>query len=405
MKVAIITSGYLPVPASKGGAVENIVENFIIENEKYQKVEFNIFSIYDEDAKKMAEKYNYTKFHFIKPNKLVQMLDKLIYFFFKSILKKEKTMSYRYIMQRLYFLRKTSKKLKKENYDKVILENHATLFLTLKWHKNYIKYKDRYYYHIHNELKSLYGCKEIMKKTKNIMCVSNYVKKHVEEFLEIPNANNVKKLTNCINIKKFSNVSENDKNVVRKKYGISKNDFILIYTGRLTAQKGIRELLLAIKQLKTVENLKLLIVGSFFFDTDIKNDFEKEIKSIIEDIKDKVIFTGYVKYEEINKVYAIANVAVLPSIYPDSAPLTIIESMASGLPIITTDSGGIPEYAKDGCAFILKRDENLIENIKIKIQELQNDEDKRKEMASISIKNASELNLDNFYHNLLQAIE
>ena len=107
MNIAIITSGYLPVPASKGGAVENIVENFIIENEIEKKVDFEIFSIYDEDAKKIAEKYKYTDFNFIKPNKLVQILDKLIYLFFKDILKKEKTMSYRYIIQRLYFLRKT----------------------------------------------------------------------------------------------------------------------------------------------------------------------------------------------------------------------------------------------------------------------------------------------------------
>ena len=54
MKVAIITSGYLPVPASKGGAVENIVENFIIENEIEKKVNFEIFSIYDENAENIG---------------------------------------------------------------------------------------------------------------------------------------------------------------------------------------------------------------------------------------------------------------------------------------------------------------------------------------------------------------
>ena len=87
MKVAIITSGYLPVPASKGGAVENIVENFIIENEIEKKVNFEIFSIYDENAENISKKYQYTNFNFIKPNKIVKALDKIIYFFFKNILK------------------------------------------------------------------------------------------------------------------------------------------------------------------------------------------------------------------------------------------------------------------------------------------------------------------------------
>ena len=53
INIAIVTSGYLPVPASKGGAVENIVESWMIENEKYQKVKFTIFSIDDEKARKM----------------------------------------------------------------------------------------------------------------------------------------------------------------------------------------------------------------------------------------------------------------------------------------------------------------------------------------------------------------
>lgn len=404
MKVAIITSGYLPVPAVRGGAVENIVEDFIIKNEEYKNAEFEIFSIYDEKAKEVAKKYKYTNFYFIKPNKLILIIDKIIYFFFKNILKKEKTMSYRYIIQRLYFLRKVSKKLQKENYDRVILENHATLFLTLKWHKNYVKYKDKYYYHIHNELKSTYGCEEIIRNTKNIMCVSNYIKKQVEGVLNTPNATNVNKLANCININEFGNSSEKEKNETRTKYNINKNDRILIFAGRLIREKGVKEVLLAVKKLEGMDNLKLLIVGSFFFDTEIKNDFENELKSIIDDIKDKVIFTGYVKYEEINQLYAIADIAILPSLWEEAAGLTIIESMASGLPIITTDSGGIPEYAKDGCAFILKRDENLVENIKLKIKELLNDEEKRKQMANISKQNAKELNLDNFYNDLIKAI-
>lgn len=405
MRVAIVTSGFLPVPATKGGAVENIVENFIIENEEQRKVTFDIFSIDDDDARKASEKYQYSNFHFIKRNKLVQIIDKLIYSFCKNILKKEKTMSYRYIVQRLYFLRKTSKILKKENYDKVILENHSTLFLALKWNKNYIKYKDKYYYHVHNEIKSTYGCTEIMKNTKNIMCVSNYIKKHVEDFLEIPNASNVNKLTNCINISEFGNISQEEKENIRKKYNINKEDKIFIFAGRLTKEKGIRELLLAVKELKEIPNFKLLIVGSFFFDTEIKNSFESELQDILTDIKEKVIFTGYVKHEEINKLYASADVAVLPSLWDDPAPLTIIESMASGLPIITTNSGGIPEYAKNGCAIILERDNNLVQNLSKSMIELLGDEKKRKSMASISKKNSEELDLYNFYYDLLKNID
>lgn len=405
MNIAIITSGYLPVPASKGGAVENIVENFIIENEIEKKVQFEIFSIYDENAEKIAKKYKYTNFNFIKPNKLVQILDKIIYFFFKNIMKKEKTMSYRYIVQRLYFLRKTSNKLKKNNYDRIILENHSTLFLALKWHKNYIKYKDKYYYHIHNEIKSFYGCEDIIKNTKKILCVSNYIKKQVESFFGIQNSENIVKLTNCINIDEFKEIDEKEKISLRKKYNIEKDEKVIVFAGRLSNEKGIRELLRAIKDVNNVPKFKLLVVGSFFFDTEVKNSFEEELSNIIKEIKDKVIFTGYVKHEDMYKIYGIADIAALPSLWEDPAPLTIIEAMASGLPIITTDSGGIPEYAKNGCAYIIKRDENLIKKIKEKLEELLNSETQRKKMSEISIKNAKELNLKNFYNDLLEKIK
>ena len=136
MNVAIITCGYLPIPAVKGGAVETIVDNFIEENEKYQKVKFTIFSIYDDEAEKKSKSLKDTEIIYIKKSKIINVLDKIIFFVAKNILKKEKVMSYRYILQRLYFLRKVSKYLSKNEYDKVILENHATLYLTLKFRKN-----------------------------------------------------------------------------------------------------------------------------------------------------------------------------------------------------------------------------------------------------------------------------
>ena len=145
MSLAVITSGFLPVPASKGGAVESLLENFIKKNEEYKKIKITVFSIKDKKAVEISRKYENSEFIFIKPNIIVESLDKFTYFIAKNILKKDNTMSYRYIFQRLYFLNKVSKYLQKNNYDKVLLENHPTLFMALKKRKNYLKYKGRYY--------------------------------------------------------------------------------------------------------------------------------------------------------------------------------------------------------------------------------------------------------------------
>ena len=84
MKIAVITSGFLPVPATKGGAVETLCENFIKVNEKYQKVKLVFFSIYDSAAFQEAKKYKNTKFIFIKSNSFIDFLDKISFFVVKN---------------------------------------------------------------------------------------------------------------------------------------------------------------------------------------------------------------------------------------------------------------------------------------------------------------------------------
>ena len=80
MKLAIITSGFLPVPATKGGSVENLIENFLKMNEECKDQEITVFSVYDQQAIEEAKKLKNTHVVFIKSNFLVNILDKLIFF-------------------------------------------------------------------------------------------------------------------------------------------------------------------------------------------------------------------------------------------------------------------------------------------------------------------------------------
>ena len=92
MSLAVITSGFLPVPASKGGAVESLLENFIKKNEEYKKIKITVFSIKDKKAVEISRKYENSEFIFIKPNIIVESLDKFTYFIAKNILKKDNKM-------------------------------------------------------------------------------------------------------------------------------------------------------------------------------------------------------------------------------------------------------------------------------------------------------------------------
>ena len=403
MKLAVITSGFLPVPASKGGAVETLLMNLLLENEKKADLEFNIFSIYDEKVIEDSKKYRKANFIFIKPPKIIEKIDKIVFSIAKNILKKSNSQSYRFIFQRLYFLNKISQNLKENDYDKVLLENHPTQYLALKWRKNYKKYQNRYYYHCHNEFVGTYGCEFIIKNTKKMICVSNFIKNSLEKKLKIDEDRCII-LRNGIDTEEFSiRIDEVEKQKIKEKYNIKNDEKVVLFTGRIVPEKGIKELLKALSKVK-IKNIKLLVVGSSLNNINVKTKYEIEIEKLVKKINKNVIFTGFVEYKEIYKLYAIADIAVLPSIWDDPAPLTIIESMAAGLPIITTNSGGIPEYVNNKCAFIIDRDSNLVYNLSKTIESLIKNEELRGKMSEESKKTSKNLTKVEYYKDFVKEL-
>ena len=372
-RILIITSGVLPVPATKGGAVENLTQIILEQNEKYQKEKFEVISIYDDKAKLLSKSYKFANFIFYKPNKLITSLDKCIYFFVKNILKKEKTMTFRNLLQRFCYIHFVSSMMRDVNYKSIVVENFSSSFISLKLYDNYIKYEGRYFYHLHNEVGNTFSCKEIIQKTQNILCVSEFIKISIAKTLNLPiESKNLSVLKNCIDLVKFNgHITIKEKDELYLKYNIPKNKKIIIFAGRLTREKGIDILLRAVAKIKN-NDFVLLVVGSYFFDTKITNEFEKELSKLKTKLGEKVIFTGFVDYSALPKLYALADFAVLPSVWEEPAGLTVLEAVASELPLITTDSGGITEYCNSKNAIILPRNKNLQRNLTLSIRKMLN---------------------------------
>ena len=403
MKIAILTSGVAPVPATKGGAVENLIQHILEVNEKNKSFQIDVYSIYDLKAEEEAKRYKNTKIKYFKPSFICSNMDKVIYFGMTNVLKKKNNMKYRNILCRFEYINKIKKELYKNDYDKVILENHPTLLMAMK-DKNYEKFKGKYYYHLHNEVNNLYGCEEIARNSKKIMGVSNFICENIKEACNAEESKLVS-LYNCIDINKFSKDNyKDDIKEIRKKYKIAEDDIVAVFSGRLTKEKGIFETLQAIKKVNN-KKVKLLVIGAYFYGSDMKSDYLNNIKALTDGMEDRVIFTGYVDYNEIPKVYAASDFAILPSMWNEPAGLTIIEAMAMRLPVITTISGGIPEYADNTCAFLLERNENIVDEIKEKIDLLVNDKDLRLEMGLKAEEKAKIYNIDNYYNNFKKIIE
>lgn len=402
-KVAIITSGFLPVPATKGGAVENLVVNLLKENEKFKNIQFNVLSVFDKKAQEEAKEYKYTTFTFFSPIILIKLLDNIAFIIAKKILRKKNSQSYRYIFQRLDYLYKCSKNLKKLNYDMILLENHPSQFLVLKWKHNYLKYENKYYYHCHNEFIGKYGCENIIKGTNKFICVSQFISNSVSKYLCMPNDKFVV-LRNCVDFKKFKSViAKREATEIKHKYNISDSDKVILFAGRIVPEKGVKEL---IESLKYVDysNYKLMILGSALNELATKTEYQIEVEKLISN-NSNIIFTGYVDYNIIYKFYQIADIAVVPSLCNEAASLSIIESLVSGLPIITTNSGGICEYAVEESAIVIEKDNNIVRNLGESITDLLKDETKMKRMSKSSLEVSKDLNLENYYTNFIKIIE
>ena len=135
-KVTIITNGYFPVPATMGGAVESLVENLVQQNECSGKLDLTLFSCYDKEAEQIAKSYQATDVQFIKIPAFVRGLDWMLFHVAKDILKKGDALSFKCLFQRSYYVHRVAGEIKKNDYGKLVLENHPVLFRILKYHKN-----------------------------------------------------------------------------------------------------------------------------------------------------------------------------------------------------------------------------------------------------------------------------
>lgn len=403
MKVAFLTDGKSPIPATKGGAVENLIEDLLDKNEKYHQMDFTVMTLFEDTAYLKSKKYKYTKFNFIKNSRVIEAIDKKVYFFAKNILKRKNLISYRYIFQRLYMMSHYSKYLLEEDFDKVILVTNSTLFFVLKNKRVADKYKGKVVFYLHNEVRSLFGCYKEVASIHSLIGISNFVNEAFSKILPSLEKSKYYILKNCIDTTNFLNVDQYKIDAARKKYGLTNFDFVVVFAGRLVKEKGALEVLRAVK-LCACDDIKLLIVGSGFYTSDVVDEYSSKLLEEAKSLGDNIIFTGYVDYSNMPSIYQLGNVAVLPSLWEEPAGMTMVEAAISGIPLITTNSGGIPEYIPNDAAIILNRDDSLVENIKAEIMRIKEYPDCYENMKKNGQLLAKEYNLDNFYNNFASII-
>ena len=382
--VCLIVPNVFPVPAVNGGACETLVETLIKENEKLNKINITCVSIYDEKAYKKSKEYKNTKFIYIKDKNNTDNID-------LSFEKEDKKL--------FLYMDDIYENIKDENLDFIVIEGGD-----LKAYKYLLKrfQKEKCIMHIHgistgdNEFEQIY---------QYYIAVSNYAANH---FLAsgIIEKERVKVLYNGIEIEKFKRkLSLEEKRELKNKYNIKENEKVIMFCGRTVVGKGIKELILAFKRMKNINNAKLLIVGNSAFGKNIQTEFDRELIKISQDIKDKIVFTSFIPNDDLYKIHNIADIAVVPTIKEEAFGMVVVEAMASGLPLIVTRSGGIPEIVNEENAIIVDKDEFLIENIAKSLDFLVTNENKRINMGIKGAELANNFSGEKFYKGFINIID
>ncbi len=135
---------------------------------------------------------------------------------------------------------------------------------------------------------------------------------------------------------------KNTTSIDRGTLGLTGEDVVLIYVGRLGPEKNLEFLLEAFSQVnQACGRARLLLVG----DGPVKSSLEDWVAK--HNLSEKVIFTGMIPHTELPPYYAAADIFVTSST-SETFGLTVVEAMASGLPVVGIQSPGISDAVIDG---------------------------------------------------------
>lgn len=383
MKLAILTPGFLPVPAVEGGAVEQLITNFIEENEVYHYYDIDLFTV--KDSRLDNFDYKYTNIIQVPTRSIVIRVYYYIKFKIYRLFKNE--------LSKGYMDKKIAKFCNPYKYDKVLVENNMNIFNLIAKKTT----KDNIYFHLHNDFgkndpaKSLNKTKSVIKKAANIIVVSDFLANKLKKL----GAEKVSVVYNTIDFSKYHSLPLNEKNKLKNKYGLSNGDIVFTYIGRLEKEKGFDRVVKAFNYLeksKKYSKIKCLVVGD-----------NKQQRSTNNPI---IHYAGYIENKNISKIYSISDCVIIPTRVEEAFGMVALESLAMGLPIIASKSGALPEILNKTSNILINNDDNFVMNLEKNVIKLSEDKNLRIKIGESSQKRSKKykVTFKNYYIKMLNAL-
>lgn len=219
---------------------------------------------------------------------------------------------------------------------------------------------------------------EIFEEISGVIAVSSENKMELlKNYINKDHANKIEVFPNAINNKKFY---QKDRTTIRNELGFNEGSFIVVFTGHFMNRKGSRRLSDALKNINDVQSI---FIG--------KGEEEPTCSNIL--------FKGTLPHDQVCKYLNAADVFVLPTL-AEGCCNAIIEAMACGLPIISSDRPFNDDILNDENS--IRIDPENIEEIKIAIMKLRDNPELRESMSQASLKMAEKLDIKHRAANILE---
>jgi glycosyltransferase involved in cell wall biosynthesis len=335
----LLTTPWLPIPPIKGGGIETGIFEMI---PFYKNTHFSVYS----------ERYDLTSTEIVSN-------DNAEYIQFPISVRRwdlEKYWNYHFARKLFfnsydYFLTRRIKNHVRTAPDIVEIRNS---FYYLPYLKRIFP-RSRFVLKMHNDMLFEFPFlvnkyKRIVDRADHIIAVSNFIKERILK--HYPDAKNkITVIHNGVALRRFRLLPADDPKLAqwRDKLGLESKAKTIIYVGRIGPEKGTDVLIKAFAGIiQKYPDLKLLVVGSSWSSESNPTPYVKKVVDLARSVSKNIIFSSFIHHNDLNYLYNLASICVVPSIWDEPFGLVNLEAMAAGCAVIASRVGGIPEIVQDG---------------------------------------------------------